>query len=56
MNSFLSTRSEAAMLENSRSRGAEFYFNGNCLLKAITTGKFRKVPFFLRHLWSALAE
>lgn len=56
MNSYLARKSTEAMLEDSRSRAAECYFNGTCLIRAICTGKFDKVPFFLRHLWWALAE
>ena len=44
------------VLENTRNRPAEFYFNGTCLVRSIFCGAFRKVPFFLRHLWCALAE
>jgi len=42
--------------EKSRSRAAEFYLNGYCLIRAVCTARFERVPFFLRHLWSALAE
>jgi hypothetical protein len=38
------------MFEKPRSRRAEFYFNGNCLVRAICTGRFERVPSFLRHL------
>jgi hypothetical protein len=55
MNGYLCSRSEAQKLEETRSRAAEFYFNGACLVRAIFGRKFRKIPFFLRHLWSALA-
>jgi hypothetical protein len=41
------------MLEDSRSRAAELYFNGTCLIRAVYSGRFQKVPFFLRHLWCA---
>jgi hypothetical protein len=44
------------MLEETRTRAAEFYFNGTCLIRAVWGGRFQKVPFFLRHLWYALAE
>ena len=44
------------MIEKTRSRAAEFYFNGTCLVRAVCGGRFQKVPFFLRHLWCALAE
>ena len=44
------------MFEKTRSRSAEVYFNGSCLVRAVCIGRFEKVPFFLRHLWSALAE
>jgi hypothetical protein len=43
-------------LEETRHRGAEFYFNGTCLARSLRRGRFRKVPFFLRHLWRALNE
>lgn len=56
MNTLLYNRSSEAMFEKSRSRAAELYFNGNCLLRAVRAGQFQKVPFFLRHLWCALAE
>jgi hypothetical protein len=55
MKTCLSRRSEARMLEETRSRAAEFYFNGTCLLRAVFSRRFRKIPFFLRHLWCALA-
>ena len=54
MDSYLFRRSKAQLLEETRSRGAEFYFNGTCLVRAIFSGRFQKVPFFLRHLWCAL--
>ena len=53
MNSNLSHKSTEAMLEDSRSRAAELYFNGTCLIRAVCSGRFQKVPFFLRHLWCA---
>ena len=56
MNGYLFSRSEAQMLEETRSRAAEFYFNGACLVRAIFGRKFRKIPFFLRHLWCAITE
>lgn len=56
MNTLLYSKSAEAMFGQSRSRPAELYFNGNCLLRAVYTGQFQKVPFFLRHLWCALAE
>lgn len=40
----------------SRNRLQECYLNGSCLLQSISCGAFRKVPFFLRHLWHAVAE
>ena len=40
----------------SRNRLQECYLNGSCLLRSISCGAFRKVPFFLRHLWHAVAE
>jgi hypothetical protein len=46
---------EAQMLEETRSRASEFYFNGTCLVRAVFSGRFRKIPFFMRHLWCALA-
>lgn len=42
--------------ESSRNRVAEIYFNGRCLFRSIFSGAFRKVPFFLSHLWCALVE
>jgi len=42
--------------EETRSRAAEFYLNGTCLVRAVFNRKFRKIPFFFRHLWCALAE
>jgi hypothetical protein len=47
---------EAHMLEETRSRAAEFYFNGSCLVRALFSRKFRKIPFFLQHLWCAVAR
>ena len=44
------------VVEHTRNRAAEFYLNGTCLVRAICCRAFRKVPFFLRHLWCALAE
>jgi hypothetical protein len=38
MNGYLSRRSEAQMLEETRSRAAEFYFNGTCLVARCSTG------------------
>jgi hypothetical protein len=55
MNGYLARRSEAKLLKETRSRAAEFYFNGTCLVHAVLSRRFRKVPFFLRHLWCALA-
>ncbi len=43
-------------LEDTRNRVAEIYFNGTCLVRSILCGAFRKVPFFLSHLWCALVE
>ena len=40
----------------SRNRLQECYLNGSCLLRSISCGAFRKVPFLLRHLWHAVAE
>src|SRR5262245_34553791 len=56
MTGYLCSRSEAQMLEETRSRSAEFYFNGACLVRAIFGRKFRKISFFLRHLWCAITE
>jgi len=39
-----------------RSRGSELYLNARCLLRAAIHGEFRKMPFFLHHIWSALVE
>jgi hypothetical protein len=47
---------EAHMLEKTRSRAAEFYFNGACLVRALFSRNFRKIPFFLQHLWCAVAR
>jgi len=44
------------VVEHPRNRAAEFHLNGTCLVRAICCGAFRKVPFFLRHLWCALAQ
>ena len=33
------------MLETSRNRAAELYFNGSCLVRAICTGRFQRVHF-----------
>lgn len=52
----LEHKSQAAMLGNSRSRAAEFYFNLSCLVRAAWGGRYEKVPFFLRHIWCALAR
>jgi hypothetical protein len=51
----LARRSREQMFSRPRSRGAELYFNGCCLFWATARGRFRKVPFFLRHIWYALA-
>jgi hypothetical protein len=55
MNGYFARKSEAQMLKETRSRAAEFYFNGTCLVHAVLSLRFRKIPFFLRHLWCALA-
>ena len=47
---------KAQIIEKTRSRSAEFYFNGSCLVRAIFSGRFRKIPFFIQHLWYALAR
>ena len=46
MNSFLSGRSREAMSGNTRSRAAELYFNGSCLVRAVLIGKFQNAPSF----------
>ena len=56
MNSFLSSRSREAMFGRTRSRAAELYLNSSCLVRAVCIGRFEKAPFFLRHLWRALAK
>ena len=53
---YLFKKGEAQMLEETRSRAAEFYFNGSCLLRALFSRRFRKIPFFVRHLWCAIAH
>jgi hypothetical protein len=55
MNGYRARRSEAEMLRETRSRAAEFCLNGTCLVHAVLSRRFQKIPFFLRHLWSALA-
>lgn len=52
----LRNRSRGAMLSNTRSRPGELYFNSSCLVRAACSGRFDKIPFFLRHIWCALAE
>lgn len=44
------------MLGITRSRAAELYFNTSCLVRAAWAGRFEKVPFFIRHIWCALAQ
>ncbi|HEX9784774.1 MAG TPA: hypothetical protein VGA56_18855 [Opitutaceae bacterium] len=39
-----------------RRRSLELYFNGVCLLRAAFSGQYRKIPFFMRHLWCAIAD
>ena len=56
INGYLLRKNEAQMHEETRSRAAEFYFNGSCLVRAVLSRRFRKIPFFLRHLWCALAD
>jgi hypothetical protein len=56
MNEQLSETSGAQKLEQTRSRSAELYFNGKCLVRTTLRGRFRRIPFFLRHLWCALAR
>jgi hypothetical protein len=53
---YLSRKSTEAMLEDSRSRAAEIYFNGICLVRTVCSGKIQKVPFFFRHLWCAFVR
>jgi hypothetical protein len=48
--------SKGPMLANKRSRSAEFYLNGRCLIWAAAHGRFKKVPFFLHHLWAAVVS
>ena len=48
--------SKRQMLANKRSRSAELYVNGRCLIWAAAHGRFQKIPFFLHHLWAALAR
>jgi hypothetical protein len=55
MNAVPSRASKVQLLEETRCRSAEFYFNGLCLVRAVLRGRFSKIPFFLRHLWCALA-
>jgi hypothetical protein len=55
MNSFLPSGSTETVLGKARSCAAEF-LNGRCLVRATYIGKFGRVPFLFRHLWSALAE
>jgi hypothetical protein len=52
----MNSSSHQTCVQARRNRPAEFYLNGTCLCRAICCGSFRKVPFFLRHLWCALAE
>jgi hypothetical protein len=44
------------LLKRTRNRVAEFYLNGACLVRAISSRAFHKVPFFLRHLCCAIAK
>jgi hypothetical protein len=46
--------SERQMFASKRNRSAELYFNGRCLIWAAAHGRFKKIPFFLHHLCSAL--
>jgi hypothetical protein len=46
MNGYLSRRSEAQMLEETRSRAAEFYFNGTCLVRAVFNPEIPEDPIF----------
>ena len=54
MGGYLFRKSNVRLLEETRNRAAECYFNGTCLVRAISSGRFQKIPFFLRHLWCAL--
>ena len=44
MSSF-SSRSKGAVFERTRGRAVEFYFNGAHPVRAVSTGRFRKIPF-----------
>ncbi len=52
----LPSRSREQMCSKPRSRTAELYLNSRCLFWAAAHGRFRKIPFFLRHIWCALAD
>jgi hypothetical protein len=56
MNSLLYSKSREAIFGETRNRAAELYFNGSCLLRAVSRGQLQKVSFFLRRLWCAVAE
>lgn len=55
MNAFLYTENLAAILDKPRSRQAELYFNGACLLRTLLNREWGKARFFLRNLWRAFA-
>ena len=48
-------KNRTTMLETNRSRATEFYFNLRCLVRTVRCGRINRVPFFLRHIWCALA-
>jgi hypothetical protein len=50
----VSYRNPKAATQETRSRVAELYFNGACLVRSILRLRFRHVPFFLLHLSCAL--
>ncbi|HEU4678051.1 MAG TPA: hypothetical protein VFS35_00930 [Terrimicrobiaceae bacterium] len=56
MNAFLYTENLAAILAKPRSRQAELYFNGVCLLRTLLNRDWAKARFFLRNLQRALTE
>ena len=52
----MSYRNPKGAIQETRSRAAELYFNGACLVRSILRRRFRQVPFFVLHLWCALAR
>jgi hypothetical protein len=44
------------MLLESRSRLTELRLNGICLVRTLICLRLEKVPFFLLHLWYAVAK